>query len=163
MVSLAPKRCIVMHVHDIISSLRGEVCAHQSNWTLSFFIDVPVPNHEREWVMYMCVRSIDCTCFYHLCIRFWNCSDCVESFVFRFAIKAFCLYWCSDKINMINIFKYYICKFKEIPKWFTECERFVYYCISRNTVRLRLVISAYFKLLVLVFWRCDDMCKTLMW
>jgi hypothetical protein len=52
----------------------------------------------------------------------------------RFAIKAFCLYWCSDKINMINIFKYYICKFNDIPKWFPECERFVYYCISRNTL-----------------------------
>jgi len=73
------------HLHDHITSLRGEVCAHRSSLTPPFFVEVPDPGQASEQSC-ICVVGYQFGT-YDFSIGFWNCSDHVVFFVFHFIAK----------------------------------------------------------------------------
>ena len=68
----------VMHLHDRIISLKGEVRVQRMKLTPPLFIEVYIPRQDSE-------RSCMCVLSYRFLLhflRFWNCSDSVAFFLF---------------------------------------------------------------------------------
>ena len=97
------------HLHDSITSVRGEVSAHKTSLTLPLVMEVTVPSQDSERSCILCVRSIDLASFSDFYIWFWNCADSVVSFcisfyctnkVYIFKQCKYIVYRCSHEINL---------------------------------------------------------------
>lgn len=71
---------------------KREVLVHEPNLTLLLFIEVSFPIHE-SFQSCICVKSINCTCFFGFSIEYWKCVSLYLSW---------CRSWCS-KLKWISI------------------------------------------------------------